>query len=389
MAKIKITPTRVDRLRHDPEGPARQVLWDTQIPGFGVRVYPSGRKSYILVYGPENKRKLITMGPAVDGSDLEQYRDTAQTMVRQYRTAGADPKIERERLKVGTVRAVVTEFINRGGKRRTYSDAEKKRCRSRMDRFLAPHLDTPVPKLTRRDVREMHEAASKTAPFEANRTVALLRAAINQALADGTWNASDLVHGENPALRIELNQEKTRKEWIRPDEIPAVIAAIDTEEDPFIRAFFRMALFTGARRGELLGLRWDDVDLAGKTIIFRDTKNKTDHTVPLAPEAVELLKSLPKLAGNPYVFCGRKEHQPLVNPDKPWKRITEAAGITRRVTIHDLRRTVGSLLASSGWSTQQIGKLLNHKSAITAKVYAEIADQAKDDMTAAIARMVS
>jgi integrase len=149
-----------------------------------------------------------------------------------------------------------------------------------------------------------------------------------------------------------------------------------------------MVLFTGARKSELLNLQWPDVDLKGRTIKFRDTKNREDHDVPLSPEAVKLLRDLPRTLGNPHVFCGHKKGKPLNNPYKAWRRILKRAGIDRRVTIHDLRRTAGSLLATAGFSTQQIGKLLGHKSSITSKVYAEIADTAKVEMTGALAKML-
>ena len=124
------------------------------------------------------------------------------------------------------------------------------------------------------------------------------------------------------------------------------------------------------------------------SLTFRDTKNKTDHTLPLAPDAVDIFKAIPRTKGNRYVFNGHKRGQHLTNPYKAWKRILKKAEIERRITIHDVRRTVGSMLASSGYSTQQIGKLLNHKSAITAKVYAEIADEAKTEMVEAMAGLL-
>ena len=105
-------------------------------------------------------------------------------------------------------------------------------------------------------------------------------------------------------------------------------------------------------------------------------------------DAVALLRGLPRTLGNPYVFCGRAEGKPINHPYKAWKRILKGAGIERRVTLHDLRRTVGSTLASHGFSTQQIGKLLNHKSDITAKVYAEIADESKQDMADTMAGLL-
>ena len=211
---------------------------------------------------------------------------------------------------------------------------------------------------------------------------------MNFAIVNLGWRVTSLVEGENPATRIALNKEKRRKEWVRPNEIPKLIKAIRKEENPWMSGFFLMILYSGARKNELLNLRWTDVDFKQRVIRFWNTKNKEDHEIPLAPDAVKLLRSIPRTLGNPYVFCGHVKSKPIINPYKPWARILKRAKIDRRVTIHDLRRTVGSLLASSGYSTQQIGKLLNHKSAITAKIYAEIADETKAEMTGAMAEML-
>lgn len=380
----KLTPTRIRALRFDAVGPAKQITWDHRVPGLGVRVYRTGRKSYVLRYGPRGAERLMVLAPATDGADLDSMRDYAQGLLRKMRTEGADPLAEKRKAEAGTVRAVVSDYIDANSS--DWSDRETQNARRRLNVHMAPIASTRLEKLRRRDVREMHRRIA--APYEANRTLALLRAAINHALAEGGWKASELAEGENPATRIEMNHEKTRREWVRPDELPTLVEAINAEDDVWLRAFFRMILYTGARKSELLELTWDDVDLKAGTITFRETKNREDHVLPLAAEAVKLLKALPRTLGNPYVFCGHVKGQPIVNPYKPWKRILARAGITRRVTIHDLRRTVGSLLATQGHSTQQIAKLLNHKSAITAKVYAEIADQAKRDMVDVVAKIV-
>src|SRR5690606_10494758 len=178
------------------------------------------------------------------------------------------------------------------------------------------------------EVQDVHRSIRKTvivregrtvrrelrpAPYEANRTIQLLRAAINYALSHGGWQASDLAEGENPATRIKLNAEKARKEWIRPEELPAVMRAIEAEGDPWMRAYFKAMFFTGGRPSEVRTLEWSNVDLRRKLVTFTDTKNGEDHDVPLSPEAVALFKSIPKTLGNPYVFCGHVRGQPIIN----------------------------------------------------------------------------
>jgi integrase len=381
---MNLTKTEIGKLRYDLGGPSKQAIFDNRLPGFGVRVYKSGRKSYVLQYGPAKARRLMVLAPCTTGVDVGDVREHAQAILRRYEREGIDPLVEKNRQATSSVGAIVRSYIE--AKASTWAEREAPRCLSRLENHIGPRLSAlPLGKLTRRHVRDMHKSASKKAPYEANRTVQLLRAAINWAITDLDWPASDLSGGANPAHGIELNQEKARKEWIRPNEIPALMNAIEAEIDPWIRSFFLMLLYTGARLSELLTLQWRDVDLPNTSLTFRDTKNKTDHALPLASDAVDILKAIPKTKGNPYVFNGNKRGSHLVNPYKAWKRILERAEIERRVTIHDLRRTVGSLLASSGKSTQQIGKLLNHKSAITAKVYAEIADEAKAEMAEEIA----
>lgn len=387
MPTNRLTPSSVASFRFNSGGPARQIRFDGQLGGFGVRAYRSGRKAYVLQYGPPKKRRLMVIGPCTDGRDVKQARARAHALLREYAAAGADPLGEKRKAEAGTVVAVVEGYIV--ARQPKWASGEAKAARGRLRLHIGPAIgDVRLENLTRREVREMHARATQTVPTEANRSLQLLRAAINWALSEGGWRAADLHEGENPATRVQLNHEKHRREWIRRDEMPALLAAIDAEDNPWVRAFFRMLLYTGARKSELLNLHWADVDLKRGSLTFRNTKNREDHEVPLHDAAVELLKSVPRMVGNRYVFCGNLRHRPLINVDKPWHRITERAGIERRVTMHDLRRTVGSWLASEGYSTQQIGKLLNHKSAITAKVYAEIADQTKRSMTDAMAELL-
>jgi len=383
----KLTKTIINNLKYKPSGPSKQAIFDTRLPGFGVRVYSSGRKSYVLQYGPSNARRLMVLAPCTTGTDVDKLREQAQTLLRRYERDSIDPLAEQLRQNSSTVGAVVNNYID--AKESSWATREAPRCRSRLKNHIGAKLSAlPLNDLTRRHVREMHKTATKAAPYEANRTVQLLRAAINWAITELDWPASELSGGSNPAHGIKLNTEKSRKEWVRPGEIPSLIDAIEKEPDPWMRAFFQMLLYTGARLSELLTLRWRDVDLPNGSLTFFDTKNKTDHNLPLAPDAIDLLTAIPKTKGNPYVFNGHKRGQHLINPYKACKRVLKRAEIERRVTIHDVRRTVGSLLASSGYSTQQIGKLLNHKSAITAQVYAEIADEAKAEMAEAMAGML-
>jgi len=381
----KLTAARIRKLRFNKDGPIKQVHSDQTLPAFGVRVYQSGRKAYVLRYGPT--RRLVTMAPCTTGEDVDELREAAQGMLRQHGLTGDSPKAAMRRSAASTIKRTVEAYIE--SRSRDWSAGEVKRAKGRLKHHIEPYIgDVALAALTRPECREMHAKASKRAKIEANRALELLHASVEWALSDGLVRAVDLNEGENPARRIRKNPEKPRREWVRPDELPALMRAIDAEDNPWMRAFFRMAFYTGARKGELLGLTWDNVDLKNGVVRFLDTKNKTDHEVPLAPDAVAVLRDLPRMVGNPYVFCGRRAGQPINHPYKAWQRILDEAGIERRITLHDIRRTVGSMLATQGVSTQQIGKLLNHKSHVTAQVYAEIADTAKRDMAETMARLL-
>lgn len=387
MQITRITASRISHLKFDPKKPVKQIIYDAQLAGFGVRVYPSGRKVYVLQYGSSAKRRLMVIAPCTTGKDVGVAREKAQELLRKNQTDGIDPLIEIKRTSASTVNSIVTGYIE--SKAPTWAPREKARCESRLKNHIGPHIGAvSLNKLTRAEIAIMHAVVSKKTTYEANRSLQLLRAAINWAIANLGWRVSKLAEGENPATRIKFNTEKRRKEWVRPNELPALVAAIRQEENPWIRAFFLMILYTGARKSELLNLQWPDVNLKNRVIQFRDTKNKEDHEIPLPPDAVKLLREVPRTLKSPYVFCGHVKGKPINNPYNAWTRILRRSGIDRRVTIHDLRRTVGSLLASSGFTTQQIGKLLNHKSAITAKVYAEIADETKAEMTDAMAQII-
>src|SRR5690606_4436262 len=105
----RLTPTRIRQLKYDAEGRSKQIEWDGQLPGFGVRVYPTGRKSYVLRYG--SPERLMVLGPATTGDDVDDRREDAYSLSRKHGTEGADPLTEKRKADKGTVAAVVEEYI--------------------------------------------------------------------------------------------------------------------------------------------------------------------------------------------------------------------------------------------------------------------------------------
>jgi integrase len=182
----------------------------------------------------------------------------------------------------------------------------------------------------------------------------------------------------NPAKGIKRFREKSRDRFVTEAEFPRLREAINAEEDVYVRSAIWLCLFTGARKTEILSRKWEDVDLDRKEMRLKDTKAGRDHVVPLSQPALEILGSIPRQQGNPYIFPGGKKGEPRKDFRPQWDQIRERAGL-QDITFHDLRRTVGSWLAIGGSSLVLIGKVLNHSSPSTTKIYARLLDDAARD----------
>jgi len=169
----------------------------------------------------------------------------------------------------------------------------------------------------------------------------------------------------NLSQRGKLNRIKAGKYEIVP---------LDAEPDPFIPAIILLYVLLGMRKSELLRLRWDRLDLNRGTLLLGRTKSGRPLYLPLPKPAVEILEELPRFAGNPYCFPGSNEGMHLVNIDKSWRRIRERAKLVD-VTIHDLRRTVGSWLVQDGQSLAIVQRVLNHKTHDAVLRYAKLDDE--------------
>jgi integrase len=139
---------------------------------------------------------------------------------------------------------------------------------------------------------------------------------------------------------------------------------------PYAAAAVKLLVFTGARLGEVLGLRWDWIDFDRGEARLPDSKTGA-KTLHLPPPAIAVLADLPRLDGNPYVIAGQKEGAALVNLEKPWRAIRKAAGLDD-VRLHDLRHAFASVAASSGMGLPIIGKMLGHSQPATTARYAHL-----------------
>jgi integrase len=185
--------------------------------------------------------------------------------------------------------------------------------------------------------------------------------------------------GENPARGIKKYREVSRDRFVMPDELPAFFQALDTEPNPIMRTFFIVALFSGARRGNVCSMRWDQIELSQSTWRVPDTKRGEPQVIPLLPAALDALLAIRDQAVDGWVFPARNHRKHdcphLTDPMPAWRRLLKRAGLTG-LRIHDLRRTAGSYMAISGAALQVIGRALGHTQQQTTLIYSRLTNQA-------------
>lgn len=386
----KRSSTRIIKTVVDSLGPG-QVVWDSEIKGFGVRCQTKA-KSYILKTTFQGRQRQWTIG--VHGSPWTP--DSARTEAKRRLgliVQGKDPTEAKNRERVR-----MKEFCARYLEQ--YATAKKKTSSAELDRKNIENHVVPligqkfVDELTPADMETFKNAVrdGKTAPKDAkakrkaqggglivrggagvaNRCLTLLSTMLNLA---ELWGLRP--KASNPVKGIARFIEKPKERYLSVDEFRKLAATLDRferEEAESIYAItaIRLLIATGARLSEILTLKWDHVKFERRRLRLPDSKTGA-KTIELTPQAVELLKGLIRIDGNPHVIVGRRHGQHLIDLQRPWQRIRSAAGLSD-VRIHDLRHSFASLAIQNGLSTDVIGKLLGHRSSETTRRYAHLAD---------------
>jgi integrase len=381
----KITKRAVDALRPSADGRER-VLWDSEISGFGVRVQKSGVRTYVIKYRAGQGRaaplRKYTIGAHGSPWTPDEARAEAKRLLALV-AHGKDPAGAKAAAKTApTVAELAQRFLAE------HVEAKRKGSTAKEYRRLLDHVILPalgkkrVADVTRQDVTRLHHARRAT-PTEANRALACLSTMFN--LAERWGERPD---GSNPCRHIEKYRQRRRERMLSPDELARLGDVLTTYDcSPYYAAAIKLLVFTGARLGEVLGLRWEWVDFERGEARLSDSKTGA-KTLHLPPPALEVLADLPRVEGNPYVIVGGKPCAALVNLEKPWHAIRRQAGL-EDVRIHDLRHSFASIAASGGMGLPIIGKMLGHTQAQTTQRYAHLASDPVKAAAATVAGKIA
>lgn len=362
---MHLTKSSIEKLKYDGKGKSQRIHWDDKLSCFGVRVFPTEKKSFVITYRNSfGTKRIMTIGK-FGVLTLQQAREKAKKLLVEV-NEGEDPIAEKQSLAAGqTIASLCDVYMERHAKvhKKTW-----KEDRRRIERHIKPLWGRrKVISLKRSEMATFHNRLGKSAPYEANRVLEILQKMFNLApiwgfIPEGT---------PNPVLNIQRFKEKKRDRWIKPEELPKIINQIEKEPNIHVRSALWLYLLTGARKNEILKAKWDDIDFDRQELVISETKSGRKHVIPLSGQAMQIIASIPRLEDNPYLIPGAKPGSHYVNLQKAWERIRKLAKI-EDVRLHDLRRTVGSWLAMHGVSLLVIGKTLNQTTPATTQIYARL-----------------
>jgi integrase len=360
------------QIRQASEG-VRFELMDGAVPGLGLRVLPSGHKFWFLRYGPRDARRRITFGeyPALP---LAEARDKARELLAGVKISERDPMAERKAKRAARRKAAdatfealsvfyVEEYAKRRKRLRGWQEDERK---LRVE-VLPVWGSRPAAEIRRTDVRELLERiAEERGGVCANRTRALLSKVFAFGVERERVEANPVygvkrVYAESPRERV-LSEEELRVLWPLFDRLqPAVAAA------------WRLVLLTAQRPGEVLAMRWRDLERDSRgwwwNLPAEMTKTNSAHRVPLSPQALAVIEALRPLTDTTeWVLASRADGKRLTWLSHSSARLRAWSGL-EHFTPHDLRRTAATWLGRSGVRPDTIDQLLNHAAGRITRTY--------------------
>jgi integrase len=399
MAAGRITKRTVDALQVTGKD---YVHWDGELTGFGVRVRATGAKSFVAVYrtgGRNSPQRRVTIG-AVGKIEADKAREEAKSIILQAEL-GQDRAAEKAKARAElTFDKVCDLYLKEGCETKKASTIATDR--GRIERHIKPLLGKKrTGEISRLDIEKfMRDVANgKTAADEktkkrgraiveggkgtATRTVGLLGGIMSFAV-------SRQLRADNPVRGVKRYADKKGETFLSSVELAKVGAALAAAEkagaNPAAAAIIRLLAFTGARKSEIAGLKWSEVDVERGYLRLGDSKTGA-KIIPIGAPACEVLTGHPVMEGSGYVFPAATGDSHFQGVEKVWRNVRTAAGFPN-LRLHDLRHSFASVGLARGDALPVIGAILGHADVKTTSRYAHLADDPVKLAADAISRSV-
>ena len=347
------------------------IVWDRDLPGFGVRVLASGRKVFVVQARGRAGSKRVSLGRHGQLS-AAQARKRAAPIIRRIRQ-GQDPTSKTQPGEL-TVAELAARYL-RVDTSVNCKPATLEHYRSVIDNHIVPALgERKIGDVERADVAALHYRLRRT-PAIANCTLQVLSQMFRMA---ERWGL--LPSGSSPCRSHRRYRLRTRERFLTPEEYRRLgrVLAQGEADGSFAESAvvaLRLLILTGCRRDEILTLRWDDVDFAAGELRLRDSKTGT-RNVALTSAVKVVLGGIPRQPGNPWVIVGARPGRRLMTLKSTWRRVRQSADLGD-MRLHDLRHSYASRALALGENLPIIGRLLNHAQTTTTARYAHLMQDAE------------
>ncbi|WP_341764062.1 tyrosine-type recombinase/integrase [Candidatus Tisiphia endosymbiont of Beris chalybata] len=369
MTERLLTFTKDALYKIEPPKEKRDVYKDTKEAGLILIVSYGGTKGFYLGIVIQKKYQRIKIGRFPDLSIVDARVKAAE--FKSQVAKGVNPmeekfKLSNQLLDISSeelsFKELFDKYINDYGR---HNIKRWKDYITTMDRQAKHFYPMKISDIQKADIQKTFNDITTSGKYSANRFLEMCSAVFNKAIE---WELLE----KNPITGITKHKEQSRDRYITKEEAPRFFQALEKETSHTMKDFILISLYTGARKSNVLAMRWENISFANKTWYIADTKNGEPQTVVLTDSTIKILEVRQKKATSEWVFpSDTSSSGHLQEPKKAWKRLCKNAGFTD-LRIHDLRRTHASWMAILGASQYVIGKALNHKSPQSTAIYARL-----------------
>lgn len=359
----KLTKRLIDTYTYSAEDGKKDIRWDSDIAGFGLRIYPSGKKSFVLFYRQDGTQRLFTIGQ-YGKVTLEQAKDVARKKLGEV-ADGKDPLLTRRSARKKnewTVQKAFNDFLKKYAKTNTKTWAETERI---FKKDVLPAIGKkPIDEVKKDDILKiLNKIMDRHSGPMANKTLDAISSFLNWCVQRGLIEHS-------PAYQIKAPARKKSRDRVLSDyELKEIWQSAEDLGYPF-GSIIQFLILTGQRRGEVAAMKWEDYDKEKKlwALPREATKSDRSHEVPLSDQAIKILNAAPNLGD--YIFTNSGDF-PFNNFSRDKKGLDSVLKAIRekddqpsmaKWIIHDLRRSCASGMARLGVSPHIVEKILNHSS---------------------------